>query len=135
MYFGTSRLQNLESSQFDQLKKTLSTGARTLELTSPTKLELNNFGLSGTWKFSAEKSTCESTACEIHLPFSAAKLHMVASSPKAATVNVTVDGTAQAPMSVQQSMLYTLFDSTSDQKHAIVITVPSGFEAFTLTFG
>jgi hypothetical protein len=47
-----------------------------------------------------------------------------------------VDGKPQPPVTVHESRLYTLFDSTDYRDHTVAITVPQpGFSAFTFTFG
>jgi hypothetical protein len=47
-----------------------------------------------------------------------------------------VDGKPQPPVTVQQSQLYTLFNSTTYADHTVNITIPkAAFQAFTFTFG
>ncbi len=128
MYFGTSRLQNLSSSQ-----KPSST-PYTYQL--PPTLALNNFALDGQWQFDGEKATLVGDTGKIKLHFSSGKVFIVAQSGKPVTLKILVDGKPQLDVVVNKSQLYQLFDSTDYSEHTIEITIPSGgLDAFTFTFG
>jgi thiol-disulfide isomerase/thioredoxin len=128
MYFGLDRVENLASPEAPHA------GPQTY--TAPPALKLNQFALTGSWTLSAEKATLAKDGGSIDLHCHAAKLFMVASSPKPVTLTITVDGKPQPPVTVQQSQLYTLFNSTTYADHTVNITIPkAAFQAFTFTFG
>jgi thiol-disulfide isomerase/thioredoxin len=127
MYFGTDRLQYLVSSQTPSAQGQY-------ELAS--NLPLNTFSLGGNWKFSTQDVELAQGQGKINLKFHAGKLFMVASSASPARLKITVDGNVQPDVTVQDSKLYTLFDSENYADHTIEITVDQpGFSAFTFTFG
>lgn len=128
MYFGSDRSQNNASPE----------GARTgtRDFTAPSRLELNQFALVGRWEIGRENATLVSPTGEIRLHFKAKKVHMVASGNDPVTLEIAVDGKPQAPVTVQKSMLYTLFDGDGYKDHVLTIKVGrAGFHAFTFTFG
>jgi cytochrome c biogenesis protein CcdA/thiol-disulfide isomerase/thioredoxin len=128
MYFGTSRLEYLSPAQ--------SPSEKISNYTFPTKLNLNNFALEGSWQFFSDHTTSVSKNSKIRLRFSSGKLFMVASANKPVTIHITVDGKQQPDQIIEMSQLYTLFDSNDYSEHTIDITVTDGgFEAFTFTFG
>ncbi len=128
MYFGTWRLENLSSSQ----KVSLSAKDYTLNQ----NLDLNTFSLGGKWQFSQYYLTFVGSTGQMNLKFHSGKVFMVASSKTPATLMITVDGKPQPSVTVQDSKLYTLFDSNDYSDHVIEINVDqSGLEAFTFTFG
>jgi thiol-disulfide isomerase/thioredoxin len=129
MYFGTSRLQYLSPAQ--------SASEQVKNYTFPSKLDLNNFAIEGSWQFSAENAKLTLGKGKIKLHFSSGKLFMVAqSSTKPAVLKITVDGKVQPDVTVDKSELYTLFDSNDYVDHEIEISIDQpGFEAFTFTFG
>jgi hypothetical protein len=52
------------------------------------------------------------------------------------TLSVTVDGVAQPSVTVTNSQLYTLYNSSNYANHTAVIKISgAGFQAFTFTFG
>ncbi len=127
MYFGALRLQYLASSGPSGKEQLYS---------APADLPLNNFALVGNWKIGPEQATLTKDGGTVLLHFHAGKVHMVASSTAPVTVSVTVDGKAQAPVTIQASQLYTLFDSDDYSDHRLELKIPkSGFSAYTFTFG
>ncbi len=129
MYFGINRLAN-----FGNEGATPSTKEQNYTL--PLNLSANTFALEGTWKFDAEKTTLTKGAGKIKLRFNAGKVHMVAAANHPITVIATVDGKEVSRVTVQDSSLYTLFNSADYRNHILEITIPdAGFEAFTFTFG
>lgn len=53
-----------------------------------------------------------------------------------AEMTITVDGIKQAPVTIQQSDIYTLFDSRDYKDHVMEIEISQpGFQTFTFTFG
>jgi thiol-disulfide isomerase/thioredoxin len=128
MYFGTYRLANLTPDQ-----KPLSAPA---DYTINQNLALNNFSLGGNWQFSEPNLQLTGSSGQINLKFHSGKLYMVASSQKPAILTITVDGKQQPSVSVQESKLYTIFDSNDYSDHVVEINInQSGFQAFTFTFG
>ena len=128
MYFGLARLQMLASPQTPR--------AGTMTYTAPAMLPLNRFALLGAWNLAPEHATSAADGSAVQLRFSSGKVFMVASSSTPVTLAVTVDGAAQKPVTVQESRLYTLFDSNDYRTHMLELSVPrTGLEAFAFTFG
>jgi thiol-disulfide isomerase/thioredoxin len=128
IYFGLDRLQSLANK--GQATKTEQA------YSLPENLPQNTFALEGIWKLDADKAVLTQGHGRIRLNFNAGKVHMVASSIKPVTVKVFIDGKAQPDLAIQESQLYTLFDSEEYKGHILEIEIPqAGFEAFTFTFG
>jgi thiol-disulfide isomerase/thioredoxin len=128
MYFGSDRVEFLASPEGGR------TGTR--DFTAPTQLNLNQFALVGHWEIGRQNATLAGDKGEIRLHFKAGKAHMVASAISPTTLEILVDGKPQPPVTVQASMLYTLFDSKDYRDHVLTIRIPkAGFHAFTFTFG
>ncbi|QDE39952.1 thioredoxin family protein [Luteibacter pinisoli] len=128
MYFGSDRSKNNASPEGDR------TGTR--DFTAPARLELNQFALVGRWEIGRQNATLDSASGEIRLHFKAKKVHMVASANDPVTLEIAVDGKPQAPVTVQASQLYTLFDGDGYKDHVLTIKIPkANFHAFTFTFG
>jgi thiol-disulfide isomerase/thioredoxin len=128
MYFGLSRVEMLASPETPR--------PGDISYTAPASLLLNHFALVGTWNLSDEKATLAKDGGAVQLKFHSAKVYMVASSPNPVTLDITVDGKPQKPVTVQQSGLYTLFNSNDYRDHMLTVAVPkAGFQAFTFTFG
>ncbi|MGA7440319.1 MAG: thioredoxin family protein [Luteibacter sp.] len=128
MYFGSDRSQNNASPE----------GARTgtRDFTAPSRLELNQFALVGRWEIGRQNASLVGASGEIRLHFKAKKVHMVASANDPVTIEIAVDGKPQAPITVQASQLYTLFEGDGYKDHVLTIKVPkANFHAFTFTFG
>ncbi len=128
MYFGLARVAMLGSPEQPHPGEA--------NYTAPAHLPLNQFALVGAWNLSNEKATLAKDGGSVQLHFHSAKVYMVASSPTPVTLSITVDGKPQKPVTVQQSQLYTLFNSSDYSDHMLTLTVPkAGFQAFTFTFG
>ncbi|MDQ7997960.1 MAG: thioredoxin family protein [Luteibacter sp.] len=128
MYFGSDRAKNNASPGGDS--------AGTRDFTAPSRLELNQFALIGKWEIGRQNATLVGANGEIRLHFKAKKVHMVASANDAVTLEIAVDGKPMAPVTVQKSQLYTLFDGDGYKDHVLTIKIPKGgFHAFTFTFG
>ncbi|TCV97589.1 thiol-disulfide isomerase/thioredoxin [Luteibacter rhizovicinus] len=128
MYFGSDR------SEFNASPEGGKAGTR--DFTAPSQLEPNKFALVGRWEIGRQNANLVSGTGEIRLHFKAAKVHMVASAIDATTLEILVDGKPQPPVTVQKSMLYTLFDSKDYREHVLTIRAPkANFHAFTFTFG
>jgi thiol-disulfide isomerase/thioredoxin len=128
MYFGTDRLQNLMFGQ--------SPSSTPKNYTINQNVGINNFSLGGQWQFSGANAQLTGDGGQINLKFHSGKLYIVASSQKPATLAITVDGKKQQDVTVQDSKLYTLFDSQDYSDHVIEINIDQpGFQAFTFTFG
>ncbi len=128
IYFGTNRLEYLTKSQSPDKSEN--------EYYLPRQLESNHFALQGTWNFTPEVVQLSKGAGKIKMNFFAGKIHMVAEAKQPITVQITVDGQKQKPVTISGSDLYTLFDSTSYTSHEIIIEIPApGLEVYTFTFG
>ncbi len=128
MYFGVARVEMLASPERPR------EGEATYS--SPSPLPLNHFALVGAWKLTAEDATLARDGGAVNLAFQSGKVFMVASSERPVTVGIVVDGRPQPPVTVQESRLYTLFDSGDYGRHVMTLSIPkAGFEAFTFTFG
>jgi thiol-disulfide isomerase/thioredoxin len=128
MYFGLDRVENLTNAQAAQPGVHL--------YTAPAELKLNNFALNGLWDISGQQATLMRDGGQIRLHCHSGRVFMVASSTTPIMLGVTVDGKRQPPVHVQESRLYTLFDSDAYRDHMVTIDIPkAGFSAFTFTFG
>lgn len=128
MYFGSSRVE--------MLANPATHGPGTTTYTMPDLLPPNHFALAGSWALSPEFATLEADGGGVALAFQSGKVFMVASSPQPVTLGVTVDGKPQPPVTVHESRLYTLYDSTNYATHIMSISIPkAGLQAFTFTFG
>ena len=128
IYFGIERMEYLTTSQ--------SPGLSAKNFILPPALETNHFALAGTWKFSPENIELTENKGIIKMNFFAGKIHMVAEADQPITLQITVDGKKQKPITVSGSDLYTLFDSSDYQTHEIIIEVPNaGLKVYTFTFG
>jgi thiol-disulfide isomerase/thioredoxin len=128
MYFGSDRTADNASTE--------GAGKGTRDFTAPSRLDLNKFALVGRWEIGRDNASLVGPSGEIRLHFKAKKVHMVASANDPVTIEVAVDGKPMAPVTVQKSMLYTLFDGDGYKDHVLTIKVPkANFHAFTFTFG
>lgn len=128
MYFGTAREAYMANAAGESRSGH--------DYTAPDNLALNRYALQGRWRMTAEYAETLGNNAEIRLHFKSGKLHMVASSEHPVTLQVTVDGKKQPPVTVQASKLYTLFDSNDYRDHIVTIRIPQkGFRAYTFTFG
>ncbi len=128
MYFGVARVEMLASPERPR------EGEATYS--SPSPLPADHFALVGTWKLAAENAMLARDGGAVNLAFQSGKVFMVASSERPVTVGIVVDGQPQPPVTVQESRLYTLFDSGDYGRHVMTLSIlKAGFEAFTFTFG
>ncbi|MBB3228341.1 thiol-disulfide isomerase/thioredoxin [Luteibacter sp. Sphag1AF] len=128
MYFGSDR------SEFNASPEGSKNGIR--DFTAPARLDMNRFALVGRWGVDRQNVNLMNANGEIRLHFKAAKVHMVASAMEPTTLEILVDGKPQPPVTVQKSMLYTLYDSNDYKEHVLTIRIPkANFHAFTFTFG
>ena len=109
---------------------------------------LNEFGLHGTWRASAESVTPVSAGASITGRFQAARVYLVMTSAGnvARTATVTLDGRPITPadsgtdvhggaVRVEGQRLYSLVSLPSDQQHTVTIDIPPGVSAYDFTFG
>ena len=128
MYFGTDRLANLDPEQNASLVPA--------SYNIGQNLNSNTFSLGGKWQFLPSDVQLAGNSGQINLKFHSGKIYMVASSAKPATLTIIVDGKPQPQVIVQDSKLYTLFDSEDYSDHFIEIKINQpGFKGFTFTFG
>lgn len=128
MYFGLARVRNMANA--DKPRR------RAQRYHAPETLPLNTYALDGSWRMTAEYAELAGDDGAIRLHFKAGKLHMVAASDQPVTLQISVDGNKQPPVTVQASRLYTLFDSDDYSNHTVTIHIPhAGLRAFTFTFG
>jgi thiol-disulfide isomerase/thioredoxin len=98
--------------------------------------KLNQYQLDGTWLRQDEALVLRSAHGGVRVRFSAARIHLVASAPQAATLRVTVDGGAAQAIEVGRPTLYTLFDSETYAEHVLTFdTEAPGLSLFSATFG
>ena len=72
----------------------------------------------------------------LRLRFSAAKLHLVASSPEAATVRIRVDGREAQAVEISWPTMYTLVSGETYGEHLLELeTDTPGLALFSATFG
>ena len=96
----------------------------------------HHYQLDGTWLREDEALVLRSARGGVRVRFSAAKLHLVAAAPHAATLRVTVDGGAAHTIEVRQPTLYTLFDGATYAEHVLAFEVETpGLSLFSATFG
>ncbi|HET6632809.1 MAG TPA: thioredoxin family protein [Rhodanobacteraceae bacterium] len=127
MYLGLARVHNMANA--------LPLARLSRDYTAPKRLDLNQYALQGHWRLRDEYAETSGNDGEIRLHFRAAKVNMVASSDKPVTLAITVDGTPQPAVTVQESKLYTLFTGKPGE-HVLTVKIPKdGLRAFTFTFG
>jgi thiol-disulfide isomerase/thioredoxin len=94
------------------------------------------YQLDGTWLRQGEGLRLRSPRGGVRVRFSAAKLHLVAAAPQAATLHVTVDGGATRAIEVGRPTLYTLLDGTTYDEHVLAFEAETpGLSLFSATFG
>lgn len=128
MYFGSRRTRNMANLG----------GARpgVANYRAPAQLDKNQYALDGRWKIEPDYAELVSGEGVITLQFVARKVHMVASSDKPVTVTVLVDGKPARTLTINESKLYTLYESKVYGEHSLRIEIPeAGLRAFTFTFG
>lgn len=103
---------------------------------APAQLAPNSYALTGLWEIADEYARLAGSQGDLQLRFKAAKLYMVASADKPVTLEITVDGKSETPVTVQGSRLYTLFDSHADRWHLLKLHIPEkGVKIYSFTFG
>jgi thiol-disulfide isomerase/thioredoxin len=130
MYFGLSRLENLVREQIP--------AQTSVQFTFPhSSIPLNTFALGGNWHFDVDKAITDGQNSRIWLKFASPKVFMVAASKRPQTVRILdTDGKLIKEVEVNESTLYTLFESGDGSEREIIIEIPeAGFEAYTFTFG
>ena len=101
----------------------------------PKKLAKNKFALEGRWKFDSEAVSHTEGFGRIRLNFSASKVFMVAQSQEPTTIKIYVDGKLHKGVTITDSDLYSLYDSSVGANHTMEIEFPrGGVEVYTLTF-
>jgi thiol-disulfide isomerase/thioredoxin len=101
----------------------------------PESLPQSMFALSGNWNVAPDRATSLADGDEILLRFNAPKVNLVAGSASPQTLSVTVDGTAQPPVTVDGSRLYALYSGTSGEHVLRLKASKAGLNAYSFTFG
>jgi thiol-disulfide isomerase/thioredoxin len=125
-YFGSSRNTYLANGIPGRA------GEQTLKL--PSTFDLNNLYLEGTWQFSQEFASAE-TSGKIVFPYSAKNVYMVASANSPITVSIIQDGKKIKDLTISANTLYHIIDGADYGTHTLEIDTPPGLNAFTFTFG
>lgn len=98
--------------------------------------KLNEYQLDGTWARQEEALVLRSPSGGLRVHFSAAKLHLVAAAPQAASLRIMVDGSAPQTIEVGRPTLYTLLDGETYSEHLLEFeTGTPGLSLFSATFG
>lgn len=96
----------------------------------------NQYVLDGAWARGKEALVLRSPHGGLRVRFSAAKLHLVAAAPQAATLRVAVDGGAPRTVEIGRPTLYTLLDGETYGEHLLEFeTETPGLSLFSATFG
>lgn len=114
----------------------------------PSQLDLNSWGLDGTWDVASQYITATQTGDELELKFQARDVYLVLSAPGSVTAHVTISGAATAPASgtedvsasgdltVSGARLYHLVHLPASEQATLTITFDApGAQAFAFTFG
>jgi thiol-disulfide isomerase/thioredoxin len=97
---------------------------------------LNEYQLSGIWSRDGEPLVLRSSHGALRLRFSAAKIHLVATAPKAATVRIRLDGRQMPNVEISWPTLYTLVDGETYGEHLLELEADApGLALFSATFG
>ena len=98
--------------------------------------KLNEYQLNGAWFRQGEKLVLQSSRGALRSRFSAAKFHLVATAPKAATVRIRLDGREMPGVEISWPTLYTLVDGEIYGEHLLELEADSpGLTLFSATFG
>jgi hypothetical protein len=120
-------------------------GTHTLQL--PSQLDLNSWGLDGTWNGSSQYITAAQAGDKLEFSFQARDVYLVMSAPTAVTAHVTVGGvstpaagtedvSATGELSVSTARLYHLVHLPASAQGTVTITFDApGVQAFAFTFG
>jgi len=114
----------------------------------PSKLDLNSWGLDGSWDVSPQYITATQAGNKLTLSFNARDVYLVMSAPGSVTAHVTIGGAATLPsgatedvsasgeITVSSSRLYHLVHLPASQQATVTITFDApGPQAFAFTFG
>lgn len=128
MYLGLNRLKYISKDQVPDV------GSQKYVL--PKSLDLNSFAMAGNWNFSLENARLDDSQGAIRLHFYAAKVYFTAAAQTPVKLIVKENGKVINTLTVSESKIYNLFDSTDPGEHTIDIEIQgSGLEAFIFTFG
>jgi thiol-disulfide isomerase/thioredoxin len=130
MYFGSIHPTPQDSRQSPRLGKADYSFA---EANGPKQ---NEYQLGGIWSREEEPLVLRSSHGALRLRFFAAKLHLVASAPEAATVRIRVDGQQAPAVTISWPTLYTLVDGQTYGEHILELDADTpGLALFSATFG
>lgn len=101
----------------------------------PKRIANNKFALEGKWQFSEEAAIHTQGFGRLRINFNAANVYMVAQAQQPTTVKVYVDGQLVKGLVLNESNLYTLFESDAGQARTLELEIPQGgVQIFTFTF-
>ncbi|QQS23009.1 thioredoxin family protein [bacterium] len=101
----------------------------------PKNLAKNRFALEGKWKIEQEAAVHTQGFGRIRINFNAAKVFMVAESTEANTIKIYVDGKLQKGVTIINSDLYPLYESSAPANHTMEVEFPKGgVSVFSFTF-
>jgi len=114
----------------------------------PSRLDLNSWGLDGTWNVTSQYVTETQAGDKLEFSFQARDVYLVMSAPGSVTGHVTIGGAAAAPgletedvsaagdLTVSSARLYHLVHLPASAQGTVTITFDTaGAEAFAFTFG
>ena len=114
----------------------------------PSRLDLNSWGLNGTWDVAAQYITATQAGDKLEFSFQARDVYLVMSAPGSVTAHVTIGGGPAAPASgtedvsasgeltVSGARLYHLVHLTASEQATLTITFDApGTQAYAFTFG
>jgi len=125
-YFGSDRNEYLGNGQ-------KGTGGVQI-FTLPSTYARNTLYLGGTWNITSQYAEAQKDS-RVHYRFNAKNVYLVASSPSAQSLGVTLDGVQQTLVSVSTDRLYTLISLPAVGEHELELTVPAGLKLYAFTFG
>lgn len=129
IYLGTARL----GSSFGGSEQTSSEEQTFI---FPAEQAKNTFTLEGKWRFYPESVLHTNGYGRIRLNFNAANVFMVAEAAEPTPIKIYVDGELVKGAVVNESDLYTLFESDLGAERTLEIEIPEGsLQIFTFTFG
>ena len=119
-------------------------GTHTLQL--PSKLDLNSWGLDGTWGVAPQYITATQAGDKLEFSFEARDVYLVMSAASPVTAHVTISGagtasgtedvSASGELTVSSARLYHLVHLPASGKATLTITFDApGAQAFAFTFG
>jgi cytochrome c biogenesis protein CcdA/thiol-disulfide isomerase/thioredoxin len=114
----------------------------------PSQLDLNSWGLDGTWDVTSQYVTAAQAGDKLELSFKARDVYLVMSAPGSVTAHVTIGGATTPPaegtedvsasgeITVSSSRLYHLVHLPASEQATLTITFDApGAQAFAFTFG